>query len=82
MNKKITTGNLFTPKAVTGTAPIVSSAPAGTPTAISIDITSISVAMGTNFADYLLIYQGGANKNVQKYILVAEYIADGADTEQ
>jgi hypothetical protein len=29
MNKKITPGNLFTPKAVTGTAPVVSSDPTG-----------------------------------------------------
>ena len=76
MNKKITPGNLITPKAVTGTAPVVSSDPTGTSTAISIDITSLSAATGTNFADYLLIYQGGVNKKVQKYILVPEYTAD------
>jgi hypothetical protein len=76
VNKKITPGNLITPKAVTGTAPIVSSDPTGTSTAISIDITSLSAATGTNFADYLLIYQGGVNKKVQKYILVPEYTAD------
>ena len=64
MNKKITPGNLFTPKAVTGTAPVVSSDPTGTSTAISMDVTLLAETTSAGASDTLLIEQSGVNKKI------------------
>jgi hypothetical protein len=64
MNKKITPWNLFTPKAVTGTAPVVSSDPTGTSTVISMDVIALDEATSAGARDTLLIEQSGVNKKI------------------
>ena len=63
-NKKITPTNLITPKTVTGTAPIVSSDPTGSSTALSINVGGLDETTSTSASDKLLIDQGGVNKAI------------------
>ena len=77
VNKKITLGNLITPKAVTGTAPVVSNYPTGTSTAISMDVTLLDEATSAGASDTVLIEQSGVNKKITLGNLITPKVVTG-----